>query len=416
MKKYKAIDLYNDTARNFTCPFCNKELKVQILLSSENISFCCCCSCREKFSIYLPKLTKKLIYLDQWFVSNISDPDKYEYYTELIENIEKLIGLQKVFVVTSDVHAKETSNIPKHSKQNIIWGKFNSLACGIIVKDTNDILLQQYKRILLEEQENFHWSDILDKNPHEWIIGTRIILTHTWMLRLHDKCDPSYENVNDMFRSILEHQISGIDKRSTPDECLNYIAKLWGAEVIESIDYYKKFSYCIDHSENFCQSILNHKGASISNAFVKPLVVLCTYGNKYSEEQVIKLLEMTKQVPKKLAISSSLEAQNLHSALQTLQSGNNVTKNQKKFSIKYGVSSQNDISHISSFSPYVDIFLTDDNARKRLNQSSVKKHLADLNCMFFSNNNIHDFDMLLNDLLKTRDSDEIELTRMLLRG
>jgi hypothetical protein len=416
MKEYKAIDLYNGTVSNFTCPFCNKELKVQILMTPKNNSIVFCCNCRKKFSIYLPKLKKKLVYLDQWFVSNISDPAKYEYYTELIEKIEKLIGLQKVFVVTSDVHAKETSNIPEQRKQYKIWEKFNSLACGIIAKDTNDILLQQYKRILLKEREDFFWSDVLDKNPNEWIVGTRIISTHKWMLRLHNKCDPSYENVNNMFRSIIEQQISGIDSRSTPEECLKYIKKLWAEDIIEGIDYYKKFLYCMEHPETFFQTIINHKGQPISNAFVKPLVELCTHESNYSEKQIITLLEKTKKVPKKLAISDSLEAQKLHAALQTLLNGNSVTKNQKKFSVKYGVSSQNDISHISSFSPYADILITDDNARKRLEQPFVQKHLADLKCKFFSNNNIHDFDKLMDDLLNTKDNDEIKLTRMLLQN
>ena len=206
MLEYRALEIYDVVSDKFTCPFCKDDLDIVILKSLESKVYVICKKCKKNFIIIPPKTKKELIYLDQWFISNLySDSlvnDKLKYYESLIEKLEELVRLQRIYIVTSDIHARETSKFQISDKQKIVWDKFNSLAKGNIAKHGNDIFLAQYKRILLNQKEEFHWSDILHSNPHEWIVGTNIISTNNCLVNYHKRHDPTNDHMNNLFRQI----------------------------------------------------------------------------------------------------------------------------------------------------------------------------------------------------------------------
>lgn len=419
--KYKATEIYNGSTQKFSCPSCKNDLVLAPFATQvkDDIAFIKCKNCGKTIQIALPIITKKLIYLDQWFVSDLAEESSFILCREIILKIHRLATMQRVYVVTSDINAKETAAISEKysAKKKKTWDKFNSLAGGHVAKDTTDVLVQQYKRLLLDEQETYSWADILDNNPHEWIAGVKVVLTNNWRLRLHEQTSLNNDDVDELCRKVLEAQLDKIDHNSTCEECYEYINNLWKGEIANGVDYYEKLK--VNHSSpSFIDmDFLDHTGSKIYYHFIRPVIDQCRYsGTASSEDDIINSLKNLTELPKKTAITNSLDGLKLHLALQTKKSGTEITKNKKKFSVKYGASNLHDTSHISTFMPYVDILLTDNNARKNLNKSPVKEQLEDVRCVIYSHNNLQNLSEELDNMLEEEDDYDVQITRKLLIG
>ena len=419
--KYRATDLYDNTNDRFFCPSCNNDLILVPFATQvkNDIAFIKCKNCGETIQIALPIITKKLIYLDQWFVSDLAEESSFILCREIILKIHRLAMMQRVYVVTSDINAKETAAISEKysAKKKKTWDKFNSLAGGHVAKDATDVLVQQYKRLLLDEQETYQWADILDNNPHEWIAGVKVVLTNNWRLRLHEQASLNNDDVDELCRKVLEAQLDKIDHNSTCEECYEYINNLWKGEIAHGANYYEKLKENLSSPSFIDMDFLDHTGSNIYNHFIRPIIDQCRYsGTDLPEDDVINSLKSLTELPKKTAITNSLDALKLYAALQTKMRGTEITKNKKKFSVKYGASNLHDTSHISTFVPYVDILLTDNNARKNLNKSPVKEQLADVRCVIYSYNNLQHLSEELDNMLKEDDDYDVQITRKLVMG
>ena len=423
-QKYKATELYAYNQNKFICPHCSNELYFQILNKENGLIFGQCNECKNRISVELPKLRKKLIYLDQWFVSNLFDDKKKEQFEGLIEKIKNLIALQKITIIVSDIHAGETANIPISEKQALIWEKFNSLANGRITKDGQDILVNQIQRTLRGEKETFPWSDILNDDPHDWIVGqyigsgihAQILLTNSWRLRLHKMLTPDSEQINQQLMDILHKQCESISPTSSESECFDYIKSLWLLDLKDSVKYYQAMNK-LSKGEAIDDVSFLTKNAPPFYQIIK--LILDEYNDSSKEKYITYIFNLfndSNLLPKYIHISIALEAQRLFSALQALKNDGGITKNKKKFSRKYGVSSNNDASHISSFIPYVDILITDDNARKLLSKSIIEEYLSNLAVNIYSNNNIDLFDKSLDQLVEEEQDECISITLELIHS
>lgn len=424
MTLFKASDLYHKDNDNFFCPHCKDELCAKIIHDVKNDTITIHCGkCYQTIDISLPRICKKLIYLDQWFVSNITDDKKRDYCLRLLDKIEQLIHFQKVFVISSDTHARETAKIIIDEKQNTIWEKINSLSMGQIAG--GDIQEKQYKRIFEEEDESFPWEDILTNNPHKWFVGKNIsenirahlLLTNKWQVVLHKRNSYNDEDLNKEFRKILEKQLADIGTNCSINECHEYIKKVNHYDMLDAIDYYEKFTFLLEkYQPAYIINLLNHPGRHLYQVIAN-IINTCINNKKgYDAKKLINLLKNSNIEPKCDRISSAFEASRLFSAVQSERKGTGITKNPKKFSKKYGVSAINDTAHISLFSPYVDIMLVDNEARKKLTNTPIKEELSSTNCSFYSEDSIQQFEAYLDSLIDEQESNIVKSTRRLLIG
>jgi hypothetical protein len=74
-----------------------------------------------------------------------------------------------------------------------------------------------------------------------------------------------------------------------------------------------------------------------------------------------------------------------------------LINNQRKFHAKYGLSRQNDIDHISTFVPYVDALITDEDTHNLCKLEVVANELKQFPCKIFSMENYSDFDTWLDN-------------------
>jgi len=93
-----------------------------------------------------------------------------------------------------------------------------------------------------------------------------------------------------------------------------------------------------------------------------------------------------------------------------------LTKHEKKFSERYGLSAINDAFHISTYAPYVDSMTVDRNAYNIIQTELAQKYLSDLKCVFYSSKNIEDFETWLDTLLNEKDPEDVRLAKRLLIG
>lgn len=416
-KAYRAIELFSYKEGNFICPCCSKSFYFKINKKIDSIILGQCSECKNNLKIVLPKLTKKLVYLDQWFVSNLFNEKTGVQFEKLINKLENLVSLQKIVVIVSPVHVGETANITFTEKQRLIWGKFNSLSKGEISKNKQDIYVSQSKRMILGEEEMFLWSDILVNNPHEWSISKYFIngisvhlFSNLEKVKLQKILSPSTESLNEEMKKIIHNQASGIDLNSSENECLQYVKKLWLHDLRDAISYYKKVNKIIGDNKNERDGLLPNQGSGFYPV-IKSIIDTCRLSSeKISVDNILTRLRRSNNIPKCMNLSLALQALRLHSALQSLKRNGSLTKNKKKFSREYGVSSSNDASHISTYVPYVDVFITDNSARKLLQKEIVKKHLSNQTCKIFSNNNMDIFEKHLDELLESKQENNIELT------
>lgn len=423
-QEHRASELYSPDDNGFICPHCSEELYLQIRYEREHILVGQCQECQGSLCIKLPEIRKKLIYLDQWFVSNLLDKGKAEQFKKLIKKIEKLIAQQKVMIIVSDVHVSETASIPLAEKQKSIWEKFNSLANGRISRDSQDIMISQTKRLLEgESEEVFPSRDILDSTPHNWIVGqyigsgvhAQVQLTNSGRLKLEKKFTPSTEEKNQQLMGILQRQCSEVDHDSSENECFNYIKKLWLLEIEDAAAYSRRLSKVLSGDSVEEGFVPSTKGMDYY-PIIKDLVEKCSATKKMTMEGILDFFDKSTTLPKYMSISIALEAQRLFSALQALKKEGKITNNSKKFSRKYGVSSLNDAAHISSYLPYVDILITDDKAREVLLRSPVVEQLSDIRCKVYSNSNIDLFEEYLNELEEETQSKDVSLTLHLIHS
>lgn len=73
--------------------------------------------------------------------------------------------------------------------------------------------------------------------------------------------------------------------------------------------------------------------------------------------------------------------------------------NPATFNEAFGLSRQNDIDHISAFTPYVDALTTDNRMLDLCQSANVANELARLPCKIFATKNYNDFEVWLDVLL-----------------
>lgn len=391
-----------------TCPHCGNTLPVQNILQDREPGKARgrCKKCKIWVPILLPSIRKKLIYLDQSFLSAVClEADKPDSQNEvrILSNLTELKARQRVFVVVSDVHSRETSAIPDEyvGNRKDLWQFQNDLADGIISVDWDEVFVAQWRRILANQDNSnsFPASDIGLDNPHQFQVGMRIQLTNHWRPKMHrDEARPR-DTVNEAFRRVFERQLENMPSCKDVRDCLSYIRELWRKDIRQGIVAWQHRCESMERivKEHEAGRKVDYALLETTDAPFRWIVrdVVQGLDEKSTLQRWLKLLDSdSTNLCAYIRIRSAFEA-----ALLWKWKTEGATANPKKFDIRFGLSRQNDIDHVSTVTPYVDALTTDNDMRNLCKNVVVAGELKQFSCKLFSKNNYDEFEIWLDALL-----------------
>ena len=359
--------------------------------------------------LQLPTIRKKLIYLDQSFLSNICLTTEgsidHKITTNLFSKLSTLTSTHKIYLVISDIHSSETTgiNVQHADKRKKLWQFQNHLAHGEIAGDWEDVFIAQHRRMLSDDSsDQYPDADIGLRNPHAIRIGTHVVSTNIWRQKLQLQFTPPRSEIEEAFRSVFDRQVQSMPPCESEYDFLNYIRGLWCKEILQGIETSQQYSDVYLMFEKFKEHLDATQLASALKLPLKSDVPFCRIvENVVSGLDQNIMLQRWSELLKNDSIGScpSIRIRTAFEAvlLETWSLGHRRTPN--KFSASFGVSRQNDINHISTFTPYVDALTTDKDMHNLCQRKVVEDELKQFRCKIFSKKNYDDFEKWLDELL-----------------
>ncbi len=238
-------------------------------------------------------------------------------------------------------------------------------------------------------------------NPHQLQIGVRIQPTNLWRQRLHRETACSPDTINDELKNLFKRQLENMPISEDVYDCLNYVRELWRKNIRQGIASRRKQCELNRTMEQAIKELESGKIPSIPSweepSPFRRVVTEAIQG--LDEESALQhwlvLLEGdSNKLCAFIRIASAFEA----ILLWELKTGK-ITDNPKKFNRNLGLSRQNDIHHISTFAPYVDVLTTDNSMRNLCESKPVADELKQFSCRIFSKSNYDKFEIWLDNLL-----------------
>ncbi len=392
------------------CSHCNNILPIenisQARKTGETQGFCS--QCKAWTSIPLPSMRKQIIYLDQSFLSAAClEADKSNSQNEVCihSKLMELKRQQRVFVIVSDIHSRETSAIADNyaENRNKLWQFQNDLADGSVACDWDEIFVAQWRRILVCQNDSYPLpaTDIGLTNPHQLQIGVRIQPTNRWRQRLHRETARFPETINDELQNIYKRQLENIPIYGDVCDCLNYVRELWRKDIRQGIASRRKQRELNRAMEQAIKELESGRIPEIPS-WEEPSpfrrVVAEVIQGLEEESTLQRWLELLEDDSENLCAYVKIRSVFEAVLLWELKTGK-ITDNSKKFHRNLGLSRQNDIDHISTFVPYVDILTTDNSMRNLCENKLVADELKQFSCEIFSKSNYDKFETRLDKLL-----------------
>lgn len=393
---------------NYSCPHCGNALPSQNILQGRKADEARgrCSQCNKWIPIRLPLVCKKLVYLDQSFLSAASidaDNSKSKNEVFLFSKIRELKERQKIYVVISDIHSRETSAIPDEyaEKKVKLWKFQNDLADGNISTSWRDVFVAQQRRALVGrcDSESFPVIDIGLQNPHQWQVGMRIQPTNHWLQKLDAANARPRLDVNEGYRRIIERQIATIASCKNIRDCLNFAREPWRKDIRQGIAAWRQSR----DLEAFVEKELDAGRLPDFSRLEQPEAPFSQFVGEVvhgldGESALQRWLELIEGDSTNwcnaLRIRTAFEA----ALLWQWRTGRSPT-NPDTFNEGFGLSRQNDIDHVSAFAPYVDALTTDNRMFDLCKHEIVADELARFSCKIFATKNYNDFDLWLDALL-----------------
>lgn len=391
-----------------TCPHCGHTLPIERILQNQQtgVAHGHCRQCEGSFPILLPSIRKKLVYLDQSFLSaaclEVNKPTS-QNEVRILSKLEELKIRQRIFVVVSDVHSRETSAIPDEhvESRRYLWQFQNDLADGCIAYDSDEVFIAQWRRLLSDKENpnSFPASDIGLDDPHRLQIGMRIQFTNQWRQKSHHDHTRPRDLVNEAFRNVIERQLENMPNCRDVHDCLSYVRKLWHEDIRQGI-------VALQNRRKSIAQILKDQNAGrkvdytlLETADAPFCRIVREVVQGLDEESTLqRWLELLEEDSASLCASVRISSA-LETALLWKLKTRVVTSNPKKFDIRFGQSRWNDIDHISTFAPYVDALTTDNDMRNLCENAAVANELKRFSCKLFSKSNYDEFETWLDTLL-----------------
>ena len=356
----------------------------------------------------LPSIRKQLVYLDQSFLSAAcleADSHKSKNVMRIYSQIKELKARQKIIVVVSDVHSRETSAFPEKHVGNIkkLWQFQNDLAGGCIADDWDEVFVAQWRRILANQDNSnsFPFTDIGLDNPHQLQVGMRIQLTNHWRPKLHRDGARHRDVDNEAFRKIFERQLENMPSCKDVRDCLSYVRELWHKDIRQGIVSWRQQRTRLQSQEHIVNE-LEAGRIPVIPTWEAPSPFCRIVGEVVQgleeESTLQRWLELLEgdsaNQCAQVRIISALEA-----ALLWKWRVDGAPAKPEKFDSRFGLSRKNDIDHVATFAPYVDVLTTDDSMRNLCENVIVADELKRFPCKIFSKSNYDEFESWLDALL-----------------
>lgn len=351
---------------------------------------------------------KRLVYLDQSFLSDMCFRGECTTSKPILERLfsklQILKAMSKIALVVSDIHCRETSDFPGQyaDRMEKLWQFQNSLADGRIAANWAEVFVAQHRRMLSERDSySYPVADIRLRDPRQMNNGIRIVMTNSWMLRIHHDNVATSEEMDIRYREIIDRQAENIPRCDGVADCHNYIRGLWRADIRSGIaawqqrrDFELSFEQ-LGESPN-AESFASLKRPSLQDAPLFRIISNVIYGmdGEAAVQKWSNCLGSDSIGPcPSLRIRAALEAE----LLWTWHQGKR--RSSSKFSESFGRSRQNDIDHVSAFVPYVDALTTDKDMHNLCARKVVGEEIRRFSCKMFSAKNYDEFEQWLEELL-----------------
>ena len=372
-----------------------------LLGANEDIAEGHCLNCHQRTQFQLPSIRKKLLYLDQSFLSAASleaaEP-KSKAVMRLYLKIRKLKDQQKIFVVVSDIHSRETSAIPDayRDQRQRLWAFQNDLADGSISADLFKVFIAQQRRMLTSDAatETFPVSDIGLNTPHQWRAGMRIQLTNHWRPKLDASLARSRLETNDQYRRVLEQQLTALPKCKDVFDCLNFVRELWQVDILKGIAAWRqKRDVMVELATGRLPDLAEIEPNSPFRQLIDEVVRRLN-----ADTAIRRWLELIEGESTRFCAVVRIQTAFEAALLWQWRSGMQPSK-PKTFNVEFGLSRNNDIGHVSTFVPYVDVLTTDNDMLDLCGHEPVAYELAQFPCRIFATKNYAEFDSWLDSML-----------------
>lgn len=428
------------SAENLKCPYCNRifeygGLDVLDYLNDLSRVKVKCCSCNQNFEFKLPELEKPLIFLDQWFVSDIfrSNLPKYDNFERIVNKLEKLKFIQRLVVASSDIDAIETSQIPSAhiGKSKAIWSKVIDLSESHILF-VIDLLRRQVESSLdIAPRTQF----IIDKYRKNWIIGIgkhrmRLLMTKTWLVEM----EKNTENLSndDKFLEILDQQSQRLElqQHKNFESALWIVKDLCQKEIIDAIKIVslELLKNSIEVSDTgFKRYMEITKEISKLNSGYANLireVIINTHSSSIEHSRNLlnrlSLLIETDvhDISEYFEIENYLWAERLLHYYENQHKKEKTSTSLKNTRARYGFSRMNDIKRVAAALPYASVLLVDQDMERVLSGSylcRIRKKYSQ--CKVFSSASMDGLETWLDEIMQSQEaSDELRIIRRLLCG
>lgn len=394
----------------YLCPRCGNTLPTQNILQGRKTSEARgrCLQCNKWIPIRLPSILKKLVYADQSLLSAAcrdADNSNSQSEVRLLSKLKELKARQRVVVVVSDVHSRETSAIPDQyvEDRNKLWQFQNDLADGSISVDWDEVFIAQQRRILADQDNSnfFPVTDIGLDDPHQLQVGMRIQFTNHWRLKSHRDHARPRGTVNEEFHRIFERQLENMPSCIDVRDCLNYVRELWHKGIRKGIASWRQQRDLLLSMEHIVKELEAGRTPNIppleEPAPFRRIVGEVVEGldEESALQRWLELLEGdSTSLCASLRIRTAFEA-----ALLWKWRTVRPPASTKVFHTGFGLSCQNDIGHVSAFTPYVDALTTDNDMFNLCKHEIVADELARFPCKIFSKRNYDEFEAWLDALL-----------------
>ncbi len=428
-------DLWNESRRDFMCPECDQVLLLgwtTLKLKNSPTAFGKCEKCRKSLRFRLPKLDKKLIYLDQSVWSNLFevrearlDSKSQDWRVRLLSKLHQIKRLHKGHLCLSEYHVLETAARELEEKRKAHFAFVNTLADGVIYGDLGDTFEADLYR-LLSEQPNDRTKEY---ERGGWTIGTHVTMSNSYRLRSAEKWaeykKTSATEISKQILSLQAQTFNGIGNVYVNDTIL-HVQKIYLEDIVNGLEEARNYAeaLCALHDQlnkyefDDAQSIPIDWPNFPKNVYGK-IATHMTFGSNDKLERYCALNGLLKTVKK-----SGLNAFPVIKILAALQGGvlfRWIKADQKtaesKFNVNFGTSKQMDNLHIAVNLPVVDCLTVDGDTLKSLRTPEIASLIEQHRCKVFSaSERENGFEEWLDALIAEPETNEVKCARRLLVG
>lgn len=380
------------------CPQCGvNEYGVLMINSRSYVRRCNKCMYSESYD--LPDLNKKVVYLDQMAISNMMNvinpktkKNPEEKWKTLFEKLDRLCKLQLIICPSSSIHEEES--VATECVYNELKQMYQHLSHGVSFYYPETIIRFQiyeaFMRWLNQDVDKINVHDITLGSLYEW--QDRIRISVNFNRKIED-----YVSEVKQDRKIKHEGLKQIFKRWKSEQDKTF--ETWFNEERDSCGpaYWRSYIQSV-LSGNVASCILSEKSASI----LELKGILRKEGITQEENILRKLTEFfnseeIKEVPyikiHSMLCATIAEQAALFDRIQPPDRG-----------------TSNDLSLISSFSPYCDALFID-NGFKDLVTKADKRIGLGIKEKVFSQSNFQEFIDYLDRIEKSATADHLNLIK-----